>query len=108
MKNENKLFDKSNIPIIQSKFVEQEHKTFIKYISNDNYNYAYELLRSLCNYSKSKNKIGLFHKSMNIFFKILYNLYNNECLIDYDLLVFTCFYIGLKLNEIRTKVPKIK
>ena len=108
MKNENKLFEKSNIPIIQVKSLEQEHKTFIKYTSNDNYNYAYELLNTLCNYSKSKNKISLFHKSLNIFLKILYNLNNNESIIDYDLLIFTCFYIGLKLNEIRTKVPKIK
>ena len=64
MKNENELFEKSNIPIIKSKFFEHDHKTFIKYTSNDNFKYIHELLNILSNNCKSKNKISLFHKSM--------------------------------------------
>ena len=108
MKIENELFEKSNIPIIPKKFKEHEHKFFIKYTSNDNSKYTYEILKILCNNSKSKNKISLFHKSLKCLLKILYNLYNNEILLDYDLLILSCFYLGLKLNEIITKVPKIK
>ena len=108
MKNENELFEKSNIPIIKSKFFKHDHKTFIKYTSNDNFKYIHELLNILCNNCKSKNKISLFHKSMKCLLKILYNLYNNEYFMGNDLLILTCFYIGLKLNEIRTKIPKIK
>ena len=108
MKIENELFEKSNIPIIPKKFKEHEHKFFIKYTSNDNSKYTYEILKILCNNSKSKNKISLFHKSLKCLLKVLYNLYNNEILLDYDLLILSCFYLGLKLNEIITKVPKIK
>lgn len=105
---EKELFQKSNIPIIPSKFTEQQHKVFIKYSSTDNYKYAYELLNILCNNSKSKNKISLFYKSLKCLYKLIFNLNNNEDLIDYDLLILSSFYLGLKLNEIITKVPKIK
>lgn len=105
---ENDLFKKSNISIIPSKFIEQEHKTFIKYLKDDNYKYTYDILKILSNNSKSINKISLFHKSMKCLLKVIYNLYNIENPFDYDLLILSCFYIGLKLNELRTKVPKIK
>ena len=108
MKIENDLIEKSNISIIPSKFNEQEHKTFIKYITEEKYKYAYDILKILSNNSKSKNKISLFHKSMKCLLKVAYNLYNIDNPFDYDLLILSCFYIGLKLNEIRTKVPKIK
>ena len=105
---EKDLLENSNIPIIPSNFTNQQHKVFIKYSSTDNYKYAYELLNILCNNSKSKNKISLFYKSLKCLFKLIYNLYNNEQLIEYDILILSSFYLGLKLNEIRTKVPKIK
>lgn len=108
MKLENDILEKSNIPIIPSKLNEKEHKLFIKYTTNNNYKYTYELLNTLCNNSKSKNKISLFHKSLKCLLKILYNLNNNDNLIEFDLLVLTSFYLGLKLNELRTKIPKIK
>lgn len=108
MKNDNEFFEKSNIPITPQKYIEEEHKIFIKYTTNENYKYAYEELKILCNNSKSKNKISLFHKSLKCLLKILFYSYNNEYIKDYDLLILTCFYLGLKLNELRTKVPKIK
>ena len=108
MKIENELFEKSNIPIIPQKFKEHEHKVFIKYTKSDNYKYAYEILTILTSNSKSKNKISLFYKSLKCLLKVLYNLYNNEILLNYDLLILSCFYLGLKINEIITKVPKIK
>lgn len=108
MKIENELFVKSNIPIIPQKIKEHEHKVFIKYTINDNYKNTYKILQILCNNSKSKNKISLFYKSMKCLLKVIYNLYNNEILLDYDLLILSCFYLGLKINEMITKVPKIK
>ena len=108
MKIENDLIEKSNTSIIPSKFNEQEHKTFIEYTTEKNYKYAYDILTILTNNSKSKNTVSLFHKSIKCLLKVIYNLYNIENPFDYDLLILSCFYIGLKLNELRTKVPKIK
>jgi hypothetical protein len=108
MKIENESLEKSNNPIIPPKFNEKEHKIFVKYItSNNKYKYIYELLNTLCANSKSRNKTSLFHKSLHCFLKILYNLNNNENVIELDLLILCSFYLGLKLNEIRTKIPKI-
>ena len=45
---------------------------------------------------------------MKWFLKELFNLNKNENILIYDLLILSCFYLGLKLNEIITKVPKIK
>ena len=108
MKIENELLEKSNNPIISPKFNEKEHKILVKYISTNNkYKYTYELLNILCINSKSRNKTSLFHKSLHCFLKLLYNLNNNENAIELDLLILCSFYLGLKLNEIRTKIPKI-
>ena len=108
MKKDIDLYEKSNFPIIPQKYIEQEHKIFIKYTTNENYIYSLETLKILCNNSKSKNKISLFHKSMKCLLKVLFNLYNSEYIKDFDLLILACFYLGLKLNEIRTKIPKLK
>ena len=108
MNIENDLIEKANISIIPSKFNEQEHKTFIEYTTEENYKYAYDILTILTNNSKSKNKVSLFHKSIKCLLKVIYNLYNIENPFDYDLLILSCFFIGLKLNELRTEVPKIK
>ena len=109
MKIENQ-FQKSNIPIIPQKFNEKEHKLILKYTTtmNNNYKYTYELLNTLCINSKSKNKTSLFHKSLQCLLRLLYNLNNNENIIEFDLLVLCSFYLGLKLNELRTKIPKIR
>ena len=77
MKNHNELYEKSNFPIIPQKYIEENHKILIKYTTKENYKYTYETLKLLCNNSKSKNEISLFHKSMKCLLKVLFNLYNN-------------------------------
>ena len=52
MKKDIDLYEKSNFPIIPQKYIEQEHKIFIKYTTNENYIYSLETLKILCNNSK--------------------------------------------------------
>ena len=108
MKNQIELFEKSNIPLIPSKISKYGHKVFIKYTSGYYYKYIYEQLNILCINSKSINKNSLFYKSLKCLLKILYNSHNYEYILDLDLLILSSFYLGLKLNELITKVPKIK
>jgi len=108
MKNQIELLEKSNIPIIPSKISKYDHKIFIKYTSSYYYKYIYEQLNILCINSNSINKNSLFYKSLICLLKILYNSHNCEYILDLDLLILTSFYLGLKLNELITKVPKIK
>lgn len=108
MKNQIELLEKSNIPIIPSKIRKYDHKIFIKYTSNYYYKYIYEQLNILCINSKTINKNSLFYKSLKCLLKIIYNSHNYEYILDLDLLILSSFYLGLKLNELITKVPKIK
>ena len=108
MKNQIELLEKSNIPIVPSKISKYDHKIFIKYTSGYYYKYIYEQLNILCINSKSINKNSLFYKSLKCLLKILYNSHNYEYILDLDLLILSSFYLGLKLNELITKVPKIK
>jgi hypothetical protein len=108
MKNKIELLEKSNIPLIPSKISKYGHKVFIKYTSGYYYKYIYEQLNILCVNSKSINKNSLFYKSLKCLLKILYNSNNYEYILDLDLLILSSFYLGLKLNELITKVPKIK
>ena len=108
MKNQIELLEKSNIPIIPSKISKYDHKIFIKYTSGYYYKYIYEQLNILCSNSKSINKNSIFYKSLKCLLKILYNSHNYEYILDLDLLILSSFYLGLKLTELITKVPKIK
>ena len=99
-----------NTPIIQtSVIIPQSHKIFCEYTSSNYYDYAISLFKSLCSNSYSKNKTSLFFKCIKCYMKILYNSGNtNYFSNEFDLFLLTCFFISLKTNELRTKVPKIK
>ena len=99
-----------NTPILQSTIIiPQSHKIFIDYTTINNYDYAVNLFKSLCSNCHSKNKASLFFKCIKIFIKVLYNSKNiNYFSGNFDLFLLTCFYLGMKTNEIKRKVPKLK
>ena len=99
-----------NIPILQSTIlIPQSHKMFADYTTNSNYDYAINLFKSLCLNSNSKNQPSLFFKCMKIYIKVLYNAKNiNFFSGDFDLFLLTCFYLGMKTNETKRRVPKLK
>lgn len=98
-----------NIPIINSSLIiPQNHQMFMDYTSKDNYEYAINTFKFLCTNSHSKTKNSLFYKCIKIYLKVLYNCKNiNFFSYEYDLLLITCFYLGLKTNEMKIRVPKI-
>ena len=88
-----------NIPLIETKLIENKHLIFIKYTSELYYKYTIELLEILCKKSKCENKKLLFHTCLNYLLKILYNCGNNPYLNNYDLLILSVFSIGIKSIE---------
>ena len=99
-----------NTPIIPTSIIIPEsHKIFFEYTSNNYYDYSITLFKSLCSNSHSKNKTSLFFKCIKCFIKILYNSKNtNYFSNELDLLLLTCFFLSLKTNELKNKIPKIK
>lgn len=96
-----------NVPLIDSKLVENKHLIFMKYTSDIYYKYSIELLETLCQKSKYENKKLLFHTSLNFLLKVLYNSGNIPCLNNYDLLILCCFSLGIKSIENQHKSPSL-
>ena len=96
-----------NVPLIDSKLIENKHLIFIKYTSDNYYKYSIELLETLCQKSKYENKKLLFHTSLNFLLKVLYNSGNVPCLNNYDLLILCCFSLGIKSIENQHKSPSL-
>jgi hypothetical protein len=96
-----------NVPLIDTKMVENKHLIFIKYTSDIYYKYSIELLETLCQKSKYENKKLLFHTSLNFLLKVLYNSGNIAYLNNYDLLILCCFSLGIKSIENQHKSPSL-
>jgi hypothetical protein len=96
-----------NVPLIDTKMVENKHLIFIKYTSDIYYKYSIELLETLCQKSKYENKKLLFHTSLNFLLKVLYNSGNVAYLNNYDLLILCCFSLGIKSIENQHKSPSL-
>lgn len=108
MNKEEVIIQKLNIPLINQFLNPEEHKIFSKYTSEFNIKYAFEALDKLCiNSSFSINRNSLFHKSISYLFKVLHFSNNINFFIDYDLLILSCFFLGIKTNENQRKIPKI-
>ena len=78
---------------------------FQKYTSKLYYKYAYDLLDTLKKKTNYENKKRLLHTSFIYLTYILYNCGNIPYLSNFDLMIFCCFYLGVKVIIKQNKVP---
>lgn len=99
-----KLYNKS---LIESKLVPSKHLIFMKYTAENYYRYAIDVLEFLCKRSKYENIKYLFHISLYYLLNILYGCGNTPYLDNYDLMILTSFYIGVKISENQHSSPSL-
>ena len=101
--------EKFNEPIIKHKnFSITNHKIFKKYSSELYQKYTFELLETLCNKSLFEQKTKILYKSIYFLLKFLYNSRNDIFIENYDLMILTSFYLGIKTVENQKKIPSLK
>ena len=100
--------EKFNEPIIKKKnFSVSNHKIFKKYSSELYQKYTFELLETLCNKSHFEHKTKILYNSIYFLLKFLYKSKNDIFIENYDLIILTSFYIGIKVVENQKKIPKL-
>lgn len=87
--------------------VPNNHLIFIKYSNKRYYKYAFELLDTLTKKSNFQNKPKIFHTSLYYLLKILFNCGNIPYCSNYDLIILSCFFLGIKTVEEQTKMITI-
>ena len=101
--------EKFNEPIIKHKnFSISNHKIFKKYSSELYQKYTFELLETLCNKSLFEQKTKILYKSIYFLLKFLYKSRNDIFIENYDLMILTSFYLGIKTVENQKKIPSLK
>ena len=106
MENYEKIINSLNIPLIpEENIILTNHKIFQKYTSKLYFKYAYDLLDTLTKRTNYENKKRLLHTSFIYLTYILYNCGNIPYLSNFDLMIFCCFYLGVKVIIKQNKVP---
>ena len=106
MENYEKILNSLNIPLIpEENIILTNHKIFQKYTSKLYYKYSYDLLDTLTKKTNYENKKRLLHTSFIYLTYILYNCGNIPYLSNFDLMIFCCFYLGVKVIIKQNKVP---
>lgn len=101
--------EKFNEPIIKKKdFSATKHKIFKKYSSELYQKYSFELLETLCNKSHFVHKTKILYSSIYFLLKFLYKSKNEIYIENYDLVILTSFYLGIKTVENQNKIPNLK
>lgn len=94
-----KIFHKLNKPLFSNIIVQNNHLIFIKYSQQRYYKYIFELLELLAKKSSFKNKNKIFHTSLYYLLIILYNCGNTPYCSNLDLMILSCFFLGIKTIE---------
>ena len=106
MENYEKIINSLNIPLIpEENIILTNHKIFQKYTSKLYYKYAYDLLDTLTKKTNYENKKRLLHNSFIYLTYILYNCGNVPYLSNFDLMIFCCFYLSVKVIVKQNKIP---
>ena len=106
MENYEKIINSLNIQLIpEENIILTNHKIFQKYTSKLYYKYAYDLLDTLTKKTNYENKKRLLHSSFIYLTYILYNCGNVPYLSNFDLMIFCCFYLSVKVIVKQNKIP---
>ena len=96
-----------NNSIIEEEYEPSNHIILSKYTSKAYYKYSIELLKILLDKSEYTNKSYIFYMSLIYLLKILYNLKNTPYIDNYDLLILSSFFLGIKASVEQHKTPFI-
>ena len=88
-----------NKPLFSNTIIPNNHLIFIKYSQQRYYKYCFELLDTLTKKSSFKNKNKIFHISLYYLLNILYNCGNTPYCSNLDLMILSCFFLGIKTIE---------
>ena len=88
-----------NKPLFSNIIITNNHLIFNKYSQQRYYKYCFELLDSLTKKSSFKNKNKIFHTSLYYLLNILYNCGNTPYCSNLDLMILSCFFLGIKTVE---------
>ena len=98
MEKYEKILNLLNTPLIPEENINySNHIIFQKYTSKIYYKYAFDLLDTLTKKTNYENKKRLLHNAFVYLTYILYNCGNNAYLSNYDLMIFCCFYLSVKV-----------
>ena len=98
MEKYEKILNSLNTPLIPEENINySNHIIFQKYTSKIYYKYAFDLLDTLTKKTNYENKKRLLHNAFVYLTYILYNCGNNAYLSNYDLMIFCCFYLSVKV-----------
>ena len=99
------IINSLNAPLILSKPISNLHKIFTKYTSHPYYQYAFNLLDSLCYKTNYDNKKRLLHMAFTYLTVILYNCGNIPYISNFDVMILCCFNLSIKTIENQKGVP---
>ena len=106
MEKYEKILNSLNTPLIPEENINySNHIIFQKYTSKIYYKYAFDLLDTLTKKTNYENKKRLLHNAFVYLTYILYNCGNNAYLSNYDLMIFCCFYLSVKVIVKQNTVP---
>ena len=88
-----------NKPLFSNTIIPNNHLIFVKYSQQRYYKYCFELLDTLTKKSSFKNKNKIFHISLYYLLNILYNCGNTPYCSNLDLMILSCFFLGIKTIE---------
>ena len=88
-----------NKPLFSNIIITNNHLIFNKYSQQRYYKYCFELLDSLSKKCSFKNKNKIFHTSLYYLLNILYNCGNTPYCSNLDLMILSCFFLGIKTVE---------
>ena len=104
---QNEIIYHLNKPIFTKIINPNNHLIFIKYTNQRYYKYAFELLDSLLKKSLFINNRKILHTSLYYLLKILYNCGNIPYCTNLDLIILSCFFLGIKTNEVQKNMINI-
>lgn len=91
-----------NKALFNNNFLPVEHMVFFKYTSPNYYKYSFDLLKLLFLKSNYKKYNNIFYISLYFYLKILKESGNNIYFKNLDILIFCCFYLGIKSSVNQT------
>ena len=101
------IIEKLNKPIFSKIIRPNKHLIFVKYSNQRYYKYIFELLDSLVQKSLFCQKRKIFHTSLYYLLKILHNCGNVPYCSNLDLIILSCFFLGIKTVENQKKMINI-
>lgn len=106
MEKYEEILNALNTPLIpEENIILTKHKIFQKYTSKPYYQYAFDLLDTLCQKTNYENKKKLIHNAFTYLTFILYNCENIPYLSNFDLMILCCFYLSVKVIVRQNMVP---